>query len=65
MVQTVPGPDQDALVDTLSGPAFSWITITSPESARVFAEAWDKAGQPQVRIASVGKGTPQAQLSES
>eukprot|EP00892_Ulva_mutabilis_P001368 jgi/Ulvmu1/11231/UM073_0003.1 len=57
MVQTVDGPDKAALVVSLQAPKFAWVTVTSPESARVFAEAWDQAGRPDVNIASVGKGT--------
>lgn len=44
---------------TLQGSGFDWITITSPEAAAVFVEAWRAAGEPPVRIAVVGKGSGQ------
>ena len=33
------------------------MTITSPEAASVFLEAWEAAENPQVRVAAVGAGT--------
>ena len=46
-------------METLEGSGFDWITITSPEAAAVFVEAWRQAGEPPVRIAAVGKGSGQ------
>ena len=39
---------------------FDWITITSPEAATVFRDAWLAAAQPTVQVAVVGAGTSKA-----
>ena len=41
----------------LAAGGISWVVVTSPESATVFAAAWESAGRPQVRVASVGSAT--------
>ena len=35
---------------------FDWVAVTSPEAARVLAEAWQSAGQPRICLAVVGDG---------
>ena len=52
--------DRDRLPDVLRQQRFDWITITSPEAATVFRDAWLAAGQPAVQIAAVGAGTGKA-----
>ncbi len=36
------------LPSVLSGQAYDWVAITSPEAASVFLEAWHEAGKPEV-----------------
>lgn len=55
----MPAGRREALVAALQGGGFDWVTITSPEAAAVFVEAWRQAGEPSVRIAVVGKGSGQ------
>jgi len=50
-----PGSDVGLLPAALT--ATDIIVITSPQAAQVFLTAWSQAGKPQVRIATVGKGT--------
>lgn len=50
---------RDALAAVLRGSTFDWVTITSPEAAAVFVQAWRSAGEPDVHIAVVGKGSGQ------
>jgi uroporphyrinogen-III synthase len=59
-VETVPGPDSDMLANALVSRAWSWIVITSPESASIFCSAWRAVGSPKVRVAAVGKATSRA-----
>lgn len=58
LVETTEGPDAAALPTALRDPTgWTWVCITSPESASVFLRAWREAGEPDVPIATVGKGT--------
>ena len=57
MVETTKGPDRDKLPEHLTANQYDWVVLTSPEAACVFAECWEAAGSPDVRIAVVGKGT--------
>jgi uroporphyrinogen-III synthase len=57
MIETTDGPDKLKLESTLRTEKFDWIVLTSPEAASVFADSWQAAGTPVVRIAVVGKGT--------
>jgi uroporphyrinogen-III synthase len=57
MIETTDGPDKDKLGSTLKTQIFDWIVLTSPEAASVFADSWQAAGMPEVRIAVVGKGS--------
>ena len=57
MVRTVDGRDAARLPQTLQEQAFDWVVVTSPESARVLAQAWRQcSAPPPLRIAAVGKG---------
>jgi uroporphyrinogen-III synthase len=58
-VETVPGPDAGALVPALRGSRYDWVVITSPEAASIFCTAWEAAGRPTVRVATVGAATSQ------
>ena len=53
------GPDYDKLADMLQGQHWDYVTITSPEAARVLASAWskDKVLNPPPTVAAVGKAT--------
>eukprot|EP00955_Chlamydomonas_euryale_P067027 359718-Chlamydomonas_euryale.AAC.11 len=51
------GADRRALPDALTSGGFDWVAVTSPEAATVFLDAWEEAGQPDVRVAVVGAGT--------
>mmetsp|Transcript_27238 Transcript_27238/g.54451 ORF Transcript_27238/g.54451 Transcript_27238/m.54451 type:complete len:318 (+) Transcript_27238:102-1055(+) len=52
------GPDSERLVPTLSSTQFDYIAITSPEAAKVLANAWNEAGRPKLgMIVAVGKAT--------
>nr|XP_043618117.1 uroporphyrinogen-III synthase, chloroplastic isoform X2 [Erigeron canadensis] len=57
LIQHTQLPDLDKLVSLLSATSFDWITITSPEAALVFLQAWKEAGTPAVKVAVVGTGT--------
>jgi uroporphyrinogen-III synthase len=58
LIESVVGPDRDALPAALNDPeGWTWVCITSPEAAKVFLEAWQEAGRPDLPIATVGKGT--------
>eukprot|EP00877_Chromochloris_zofingiensis_P009438 jgi/Chrzof1/4748/Cz14g24240.t1_UROS1[v5.2] len=57
LIEHAPGPDRDVLPAVLSQGGFDWVAVTSPESAAVFIEGWNQAGQPHVRVAVVGGGT--------
>jgi uroporphyrinogen-III synthase len=50
LIEHTDGPDRAALPGVLREGAFDWVTITSPEAATVFVEAWEQAGRPQVRL---------------
>ena len=48
------------LIETAAGAdaaGWDWVCITSPEAAKVFLRGWREAGEPDVPIATVGKGT--------
>ena len=57
LIEHSDGPDRKSLPSILGSQTFDWITVTSPEAASVFIEAWEEAGKPSVRIAVVGGGT--------
>lgn len=48
------------LPSVLTEEQFDWVVITSPEAAAVFLEGWRTAGEPDVHVAVVGKGTADA-----
>jgi len=57
------GPDIEKLAPTISTEAskFDYVAITSPEAAKVFASAWNEAGQPELgMVAAVGKATQES-----
>lgn len=57
------GPDIEKLAPKLSTSAsiFDYVAITSPEAAKVFASAWNEAGQPQLgMVTAVGKATQES-----
>ena len=44
LIESVVGPDRDALPAALNDPeGWTWVCITSPEAAKVFLEAWQEA----------------------
>ncbi|CAB9512260.1 Uroporphyrinogen-III Synthase [Seminavis robusta] len=54
------GPDFDKLQDTLINQPWDYVTITSPEAARVLASAWSQdafGDHPVPKVAAVGKAT--------
>ena len=58
LIETATGADADALPAALAdATGWDWVCITSPEAANVFLRAWREAGEPDVPIATVGKGT--------
>ncbi|KAK4770535.1 hypothetical protein SAY87_031067 [Trapa incisa] len=57
LIQHTKGPDFDCLPSILTGAAFEWVVITSPEAGSVFLEAWKDAGTPNVKVSVVGIGT--------
>ncbi len=58
LVQAVPGEDAATLPDVLKRERWDWVCVTSPEAAKVFLEAYAKAGRPSgTRVAVVGAGT--------
>ncbi|KAL7473381.1 hypothetical protein ACHAXS_013833 [Conticribra weissflogii] len=55
------GPDSERLVPTLSSTQFDYVAITSPEAAKVLANAWNEAGRPKLgTVVAVGKATQDA-----
>jgi uroporphyrinogen-III synthase len=50
-----PGEDSPSLSAALT--KYDSIILTSPQAAVVFLAAWQEAGKPKVRLATVGKGT--------
>jgi uroporphyrinogen-III synthase len=65
LIETAPGADADALPAALADAAgWDWVCITSPEAAKVFLRGWHEAGEPDVPIATVGKGTAKALKGE-
>ena len=65
LIETAPGADADALPAALADAAgWDWVCITSPEAAKVFLRGWREAGEPDVPIATVGKGTAKALKGE-
>eukprot|EP00578_Thalassiosira_sp_NH16_P028365 CAMPEP_0181103132 /NCGR_PEP_ID=MMETSP1071-20121207/14699_1 /TAXON_ID=35127 /ORGANISM="Thalassiosira sp., Strain NH16" /LENGTH=311 /DNA_ID=CAMNT_0023186179 /DNA_START=189 /DNA_END=1125 /DNA_ORIENTATION=+ len=55
------GPDIEKLSPTISSSQFDYVTITSPEAAKVMASAWIEAGRPKLgSVAAVGKATQEA-----
>lgn len=40
------------------------ISLTSPQAAQVFIDAWKSVGKPDVKIAAVGRGTSKVLLAE-
>lgn len=59
LIVSVPGPDVSKLPEVLRERSFDYVALTSPEAADVFLQGWREAGQPEVRIATVGKGVLQ------
>ena len=58
LIETAAGADAAALPAALADAAgWDWVCITSPEAAKVFLRGWREAGEPDVPIATVGKGT--------
>jgi len=57
LIEHSTGPDRAQVPAALLSGEFDWVTVTSPEAAAVFLEAWHEAGKPQVRVAVVGGGT--------
>lgn len=58
LIETAAGADAAALPAALADAAgWDWVCITSPEAAKVFLRGWREAGEPDVSIATVGKGT--------
>jgi uroporphyrinogen-III synthase len=58
LIETAVGADAPSLPSALNDPeGWTWVCITSPEAAAVFLRGWEQAGQPDVAIATVGKGT--------
>lgn len=49
-------PESEMLVELLKTRRPVWVTITSPQSARVFLQAWEAANRPLITIATF-KGT--------
>jgi uroporphyrinogen-III synthase len=57
------GPDYDKLQNTLTSQCWDYVTITSPEAARVLASAWSFdafVNHPIPAVAAVGKATEDA-----
>ena len=58
LVEAVPGEDAATFPDVLKRESWDWVCVTSPEAAKVFLEAYERAGRPSgVRVAVVGAGT--------
>ena len=51
------GPDYDQLGSTLQSQKWDYITITSPEAAKVLASAWDHVKENPLPVVAVGKAT--------
>lgn len=56
--QQLPGSNE--LPPLLAGGSLTWVVVTSPEAANVLAGAWESAGRPTLRVASVGVATAKA-----
>eukprot|EP00611_Tribonema_gayanum_P006267 TRINITY_DN15563_c0_g1_i1.p1 TRINITY_DN15563_c0_g1~~TRINITY_DN15563_c0_g1_i1.p1 ORF type:complete len:300 (-),score=79.70 TRINITY_DN15563_c0_g1_i1:162-932(-) len=54
------GPDSAQLPQHLASGAYDYVIVTSPESAKVFLQAWDAAERPNVSVACVGTATGDA-----
>lgn len=52
------GPDYDRLDETLASNPWDYVTVTSPEAARVLASAWT-SDLASIKVAAVGKATEQ------
>jgi uroporphyrinogen-III synthase len=48
LIEHTDGPDRGQLPEALQQGGFDWVTVTSPEAASVFLEAWEQAGRPKV-----------------
>ena len=58
LVEAVPGEDAATFPDVLKRESWDWVCVTSPEAAKVFLEAYERAGRPSgARVAVVGAGT--------
>lgn len=57
LVKAVDGPDVRKLPTALREIKADWVVLTSPEAATVFLNGWQEAGEPDVRVAAVGRGT--------
>ena len=56
-----PGLDVDRLGDAML--QCDIIVLSSPQAANVFLDSWAQVGKPQVKIATVGKGTSKSLIS--
>jgi uroporphyrinogen-III synthase len=56
------GSDIDKLPDALK--THDIIVITSPQAANVFLTSWEKAGKPNIKVATVGKGSSKPLISK-
>jgi uroporphyrinogen-III synthase len=54
------GPDYDQLGPTLQSQKWDYITITSPEAAKVLASAWNNVEKNPLPVIAVGKATEKA-----
>ena len=58
LVEAVPGEDAETLPSVLGRENWDWVCVTSPEAAKVFLEAYEKAGKPKgIKVAVVGAAT--------
>lgn len=56
LIQFNTRPESEMLVELLKTRRPDWVTLTSPQSARVFLQAWEAANRPLITIATF-KGT--------
>lgn len=58
LVEAVPGEDAETLPSVLGREKWDWVCVTSPEAAKVFLEAYEKAAKPKgIKVAVVGAAT--------
>mmetsp|Transcript_25208 Transcript_25208/g.72588 ORF Transcript_25208/g.72588 Transcript_25208/m.72588 type:complete len:294 (+) Transcript_25208:178-1059(+) len=56
-IEHATGPDYDKLAPTLAEESFDYVAVTSPESAKVLASAWDAVIGNPIAVVAVGKAT--------